>query len=58
MSNLIILSQIKDINAKIDKEIEMYEEMLGKCESKLSFLREERRQLIEVISILAHEKNK
>lgn len=58
MSDLIILSQIKDINEKIDKEIKMYEEMLGKCELRLGLLREERRQLVEVINILANEKNK
>ena len=55
---LIILSEIIEINNKIDKEIEFYEQQLHKTEFRLDVLREERRQLVELLGILAEEKNK
>ena len=58
MTKLIVLSHIRDINEKIDKEIEFYEQRLNKTEFRLDILREERRQLVELLDILANEKNK
>ena len=55
---LIILSEIIEINNKIDKEIEFYEQQLHKTEFRLDVLREERRQLVELLGILAEERNK
>ena len=55
---LIILSEIREINDKIEKEIEFYEQQLHKTEFRLDVLREERRQLVELLGILAEEKNK
>ena len=58
MSDIIILGSIRDINNKIEREIEFYTEQLNKAETRLSILQEERRQLIELLCILEQEKNK
>ena len=58
MSDIIILDSIRDINNKIEREIEFYTEQLNKAETRLSILQEERRQLIELLCILEQEKNK
>ena len=58
MSEIILLSQIRDINEKINNEIEFYEQQLHKTEFRLDILREERRQLVELLDILANERNK
>lgn len=58
MTNLIILQTIIDINKRIDEELEFYNEQLKKTELRLTILREEQRQLLELINILEQEKNK
>ena len=58
MSKLIILQEIRDLNQKINDEIEHYNHLLSKCETRLYILQEERRQLLELIAILEAEKNK
>ena len=58
MTNLIILQTIIDINKRIDDELEFYNEQLKKTELRLTILREEQRQLLELINILEQEKNK
>ena len=58
MTKLIILDTIRDLNAKIDREVEYYESQLAKTELRLTILQEERRQLLELLEILEGEKNK
>ena len=58
MTKLIILDNIRDLNKKIEREMEFYQEKLKKAEFRLSVLEEERRQLLEVLEILEGEKNK
>ena len=58
MTKLIILDTIRDLNAKIEREVEYYEAQLAKTEFRLSVLEQERKQLLELLQILEGEKNK
>ena len=56
MTKVIILSQIRELNQRIDEEIEYYNEKLDKAQFRLSIINEEIRQLNELLDILEKEK--
>lgn len=58
MSELILLDTIRDINRRIERDIEFYQERLDKANTRLAILTVERQQLIDLINILESEKNK
>ena len=58
MSEIIILQQVRDLRIRIEEELEYYNHLLDKCEARMYILREEHRQLVELINILEAEKEK
>ena len=58
MSELIILDTIRDINRRIDKDIEFYQGKLDEANTRLSILMVEKQQLVDLLNILEQEKNK
>ena len=56
MTKVIILSQIRELNQRIDEEIEYYNEKLDKAQFRLSMINEEIRQLNELLDILEKER--
>ena len=56
MTKVIILSQIRELNQRIDEEIEYYKEKLDKAQFRLSMINEEIRQLNELLDILEKER--
>ena len=58
MTEVIVLKTIRDLHKRLDEEIEYYTEMLQKANTRLSLLNEERRQLLELLTILEAERNK
>ena len=56
MTKVIILSQIRELNQRIDEEIEYYNEKLDKAQFRLSIINEEIRQLNELLDILEKER--
>ena len=58
MSEVIILQHVRDLRIRIEEELEYYNHLLDKCEARMYILREEHRQLVELINILEQEKEK
>ena len=58
MSNVIVLQKVLDLRTRIEEELEYYNHLLDKCEARMYILREEHRQLVELINILEAEKEK
>ena len=58
MTELILLDTIRDINKRIDQDIEFYQDRLDKANTRLAILKVERQQLVDLINILEKEKNK
>ena len=58
MTELILLDTIRDINKRINEDIEFYQDRLDKANTRLAILKVERQQLIDLINILEGEKNK
>ena len=58
MSNVIVLQKVLDLRTRIEEELEYYNHLLDKCEARMYILREEHRQLVELINILEQEKEK
>ena len=58
MSNIIVLQERIDLRTRIDEELEYYNHLLDKCETRMYILREEHKQLLELINILEAEKEK
>ena len=58
MSEIIVLQQVRDLRIRIEEELEYYNHLLDKCEARMYILREEHRQLVELINILEQEKEK
>ena len=56
MTKVIILSLIRELNQRIDEEIEYYNEKLDKAQFRLSMINEEIRQLNELLDILEKER--
>ena len=56
MTKVIILSLIRELNQRIDEEIEYYKEKLDKAQFRLSMINEEIRQLNELLDILEKER--
>ena len=56
--SIIRLEDIRDINQKIDKEVEFYTKQLEAAEKRLSLLESERKMLVELLRILENERNK
>ena len=58
MTELIILDTIRDINRRIDADIEFYQKKLDEANTRLAILKVERQQLIDLMNILEAERNK
>ena len=58
MSEVLILETIRDINRRINDDIEFYQEKLDQANTRLAILKIERQQLIDLINILEGERNK
>ena len=58
MTELILLDTIRDINRRINEDIEFYQEKLDQANTRLAILKVERQQLIDLINILEGERNK
>ena len=58
MTELILLDTIRDINRRINDDIEFYQEKLDQANTRLAILKIERQQLIDLINILEGERNK
>ena len=56
--SIIRLEDIRNINEKIDQEVEFYTKQLEAAERRLSLLESERRMLVELLQILENERNK
>ena len=56
--SIIRLDDIRNINEKIDKEVEFYTKQLEDAEKRLSLLESERKMLVELLRILENERNK
>ena len=56
--SIIRLDDIRNINEKIDKEVEFYTKQLEAAERRLSLLESERKMLVELLHILENERNK
>ena len=58
MTELIILDTIRDLNRRINEDIEFYQEKLDQANTRLAILKVERQQLVDLINILEAERNK
>ena len=58
MSKLILLDTIRDINRRINEDIEFYQGKLDQANTRLAILKVERQQLVDLINILEAERNK
>ena len=58
MSKIVILQTIRDINRRIDEDIEFYQKQLDEANTRLAILKVERQQLVDLLNILEQEKNK
>ena len=58
MSEIIVLQKVIDLRKRIEEDLEYYNHLLDKCEARMYILREEHRQLVELINILEQEKEK
>ena len=58
MTELIILDTIRDLNRRIDADIEFYQGKLDQANTRLAILKVERQQLIDLMNILEAERNK
>ena len=58
MTELIILDTIRDLNRRIDADIEIYQKKLDEANTRLAILKVERQQLIDLMNILEAERNK
>ena len=58
MTELIMLDVVRDINRRIDDDIEFYQGQLDKANTRLAILKLERQQLVDLINILEGERNK
>ena len=58
MTELIILDTIRDLNRRIDADIEFYQKKLDEANTRLAILKVERQQLIDLMNILEAERNK
>ena len=56
--SIIRLDDIRNINDKIDKEVEFYTKQLEDAEKRLSLLESEHKMLVELLRILENERNK
>ena len=55
---LAILDTIRDLNRRIDADIEFYQKKLDEANTRLAILKVERQQLIDLMNILEAERNK
>ena len=55
---IVSLSEVRDINEKIDKQLEFYRTRVEKLELRLSITQQELDQTLELIEILENERNK
>ena len=58
MSEVILLDTIRDINRRIEEDIEFYQKKLDQANFRLGILKVERQQLVDLINILEAERNK
>ena len=58
MTEVIILETIRDINKRINADIEFYQSKLDQANTRLAILKVERQQLVDLINILEAERNK
>ena len=58
MTEVIILETIRDINKRINEDIEFYQWKLDQANTRLAILKVERQQLVDLINILEAERNK
>ena len=58
MTEVIILETIRDINKRINEDIEFYQGKLDQANARLAILKVERQQLVDLINILEAERNK
>ena len=58
MTELIILDTIRDLNRRINEDIEFYQGKLDQANTRLAILKVERQQLVDLINILEAERNK
>ena len=58
MTEVIILETIRDINNRINEDIEFYQGKLDQANTRLAILKVERQQLVDLINILEAERNK
>ena len=58
MPKIIVLQEVRDLKIRINEELEYYAHLLEKCEARMYILREEHKQLTELIKILEQEKEK
>ena len=58
MSKIVILQTIRDINRRIDEDIEFYQKKMDEANTRLAILKVERQQLVDLLNILEQEKNK
>ena len=58
MTEVIILETIRDINKRINEDIEFYQSKLDQANTRLAILKVERQQLVDLINILEAERNK
>ena len=55
---IIVLQTIRDINRRIDEDIEFYQKKLDEANARLGILLVEKQQLVDLLQILEQEKNK
>ena len=55
---IIVLQTIRDINRRIDEDIEFYQKKLDEANTRLGILLAEKQQLVDLLQILEQEKNK
>ena len=58
MSEIILLDTIRDINRRIEQDIEFYQKKLDEANTRLAILMVEKQQLLDLLNILEQEKNK
>ena len=58
MTGLILLDTIRDLNRRINEDIEFYQGKLDQANTRLAILKVERQQLVDLINILEAERNK
>ena len=58
MTELIILDTTRDLNRRINEDIEFYQGKLDQANTRLAILKVERQQLVDLINILEAERNK